>query len=87
MITPFGFHDIFSLILSMRQTCTYLAGFGSLEGITSLALASVGVLIVVSPSVPIFKALAFSWTPWASPKDVFQIELLHVRQTSLELVD
>jgi hypothetical protein len=35
----------------------------------------VGVLIVVSPSAPVFRALAFSWTPWASPKDVFQIEL------------
>jgi hypothetical protein len=72
MITLFGFHNIFSLILSDFGS---LAGFGSLEGITSLVLASVGVSIVMSPSAPVFRALTFSWTPWASPKVVFQIEL------------
>ncbi|KAJ7741905.1 hypothetical protein B0H14DRAFT_2637750 [Mycena olivaceomarginata] len=37
MITPFGFHNIFSLILSDFGS---LAGFGSLEGSASLALVS-----------------------------------------------
>jgi hypothetical protein len=85
MITPFGFHNIFSLILYDFGS---LARFSSLEGITSLVLALVGVLIVMSPSAPVFRALGLFLDPLGLPQGhFFELSFLHVRQTCLELVN